>query len=38
VRGLDAAKHMVEFKSADFEPEKIEYRYENALVKLLSFA
>src|ERR1700738_4229945 len=28
---LDLAKHIVETKSADFEPEKFEDRYENAL-------
>jgi DNA end-binding protein Ku len=36
VRCLDAAKHIVESKSADFEPEKFEDRYENALVELLN--
>ena len=33
---LDLAKHIVETKSADFEPEKFEDRYENALVELLN--
>jgi DNA end-binding protein Ku len=33
---LDLAKHIVESKSADFEPEKFEDRYENALVELLN--
>jgi DNA end-binding protein Ku len=28
--------HVVESKSADFEPEKCEDRYENALVELLN--
>jgi DNA end-binding protein Ku len=31
---LDLAKHIVETKSADFEPDKFEDRYENALVEL----
>jgi DNA end-binding protein Ku len=31
---LDLAKHIVESKSADFEPGKFEDRYENALVEL----
>jgi DNA end-binding protein Ku len=30
------AKHIVEIKSADFEPAKFENRYENALVELLN--
>ena len=33
---LDLAKHIVETKSADFEPNKFEDRYENALVELLN--
>jgi DNA end-binding protein Ku len=33
---LDLAKHIVETKSGDFEPEKFEDRYEDALVKLLN--
>jgi DNA end-binding protein Ku len=33
---LDLAKHIVESKSADFEPEKFEDRYENALIELLN--
>ena len=33
---LDLARHIVETKSADFEPEKFEDRYENALVELLN--
>jgi DNA end-binding protein Ku len=33
---LDLAKHIVETKSGDFEPEKFEDRYENALVDLLN--
>jgi DNA end-binding protein Ku len=33
---LDLAKHIVETKSGDFEPEKFEDRYENALIELLS--
>jgi DNA end-binding protein Ku len=33
---LDLAKHIVETKSADFEPDKFEDRYENALVELLN--
>jgi DNA end-binding protein Ku len=33
---LDLAKHIVETKSADFEPSKFEDRYENALVELLN--
>src|ERR1700704_5456450 len=33
---LDLAKHIVESKSADFDPEKFEDRYENALVELLN--
>jgi DNA end-binding protein Ku len=33
---LDLAKHIVETKSGDFEPEKFEDRYENALVELLN--
>jgi DNA end-binding protein Ku len=33
---LDLAKHIVETKSAEFEPEKFEDRYENALVELLN--
>jgi DNA end-binding protein Ku len=33
---LDLAKHIVETKSADFEPGKFEDRYENALVELLN--
>jgi len=33
---LDLAKHIVETKSADFEPDKFEDRYENALVDLLN--
>ena len=33
---LDLAKHIVETKSADFEPAKFEDRYENALVELLN--
>ncbi len=32
----DLAKHIVESKSADFEPERFEDRYENALVELLN--
>jgi DNA end-binding protein Ku len=32
---LDLAKHIVETKSGDFEPQKFEDRYENALVELL---
>src|ERR1035437_7543072 len=33
---LDLAKHIVETKSADFDPAKVEDRYENALVELLN--
>jgi DNA end-binding protein Ku len=33
---LDLAKHIVETKSAEFEPDKFEDRYENALVELLN--
>jgi DNA end-binding protein Ku len=33
---LDLARHIVETKSADFEPAKFEDRYENALVELLN--
>jgi DNA end-binding protein Ku len=33
---LDLARHVVETKSADFEPDKFEDRYENALVELLN--
>ena len=33
---LDLARHIVESKSADFEPGKFEDRYENALVELLN--
>src|ERR1700694_4096301 len=33
---LDLARHIVETKSGDFEPEKFEDRYENALVELLN--
>ncbi len=33
---LDLAKHIIETKSGDFEPEKFEDRYENALVELLN--
>jgi DNA end-binding protein Ku len=33
---LDLARHIVETKSADFEPAKFENRYENALVELLN--
>ena len=33
---LDLAKHIVETKFGDFEPEKFEDRYENALVELLN--
>jgi DNA end-binding protein Ku len=33
---LDLAKHIVESKSASFDPEKFEDRYENALVELLN--
>jgi DNA end-binding protein Ku len=33
---LDLARHIVETKSADFEPGKFEDRYENALVELLN--
>ena len=33
---LDLAKHIIESKSADFEPGKFEDRYENALVELLN--
>ena len=33
---LDLAKHIVETKSADFEPDKFKDRYENALVELLN--
>jgi DNA end-binding protein Ku len=33
---LDLAKHIVETKSGDFEPDKFEDRYENALVELLN--
>jgi DNA end-binding protein Ku len=33
---LDLAKHIVETKSADFEPDKFEDRYEDALVELLN--
>src|ERR1700709_1841104 len=33
---LDLARHIVETKSADFEPDKFEDRYENALVELLN--
>jgi DNA end-binding protein Ku len=32
---LDLAKHIVEQKSADFEPEKFEDRYESALIELI---
>lgn len=30
---LDLARHIVEIKSADFEPDQCEDRYENALVE-----
>ena len=33
---LDLARHIVETKSGDLEPEKFEDRYENALVELLN--
>jgi DNA end-binding protein Ku len=33
---LDLAKHIVETKSGEFEPEKFEDRYENALVELVN--
>jgi DNA end-binding protein Ku len=33
---LVLVKHIVEAKSADFEPDKFEDRYENALVELLN--
>jgi len=33
---LDLARHIVETKSADFEPDKFEDRYENALIELLN--
>jgi DNA end-binding protein Ku len=33
---LDLAKHIVETKSGDFDPEKFEDRYENALIELLN--
>jgi DNA end-binding protein Ku len=33
---LDLARHIVETKSADFEPDKFEDRYENALVELIN--
>lgn len=33
---LDLARHIVETKSGDFEPEKFEDRYESALVELLN--
>jgi DNA end-binding protein Ku len=33
---LDLAKHIVESKSADFQPGKFQDRYENALVELLN--
>ena len=33
---LDLARHIVETKSADFQPNKFEDRYENALVELLN--
>jgi DNA end-binding protein Ku len=33
---LDLAKHIVETKSADFEPDKFDDRYEDALVELLN--
>ena len=33
---LDLAKHIVATKSGDFEPEKFEDRYENALLELLN--
>jgi DNA end-binding protein Ku len=33
---LDLAKHIVETKSADFERDKFQDRYENALVELLN--
>jgi DNA end-binding protein Ku len=33
---LDLAKHIVEQKSASFEPEKFEDRYEEALVELIN--
>ena len=33
---LDLATHIVETKSADFEPDKFEDRYENALVELIN--
>ena len=32
---LDLAKHIVEQKSGDFEPEKFEDRYESALIELI---
>jgi DNA end-binding protein Ku len=33
---LDLARHIVETKSADFEPDKFQDRYENALVELIN--
>jgi DNA end-binding protein Ku len=33
---LDLAKHIVEQKSADFEPEKFDDRYESALIELIN--
>jgi len=33
---LDLATHIVETKSADFEPDKFQDRYENALVELIN--
>jgi len=33
---LDLARHIVETKSGDFEPDKFEDRYENALVEFLN--
>ena len=33
---LDLARHIVETKSSDFEPDKFEDRYENALVERLN--
>jgi DNA end-binding protein Ku len=33
---LDLARHIVETKSADFDPDKFEDRYEGALVELLN--
>ena len=33
---LDLAKHIVDTKSGEFEPEKFEDRYENALIELLN--